>query len=155
MSESRIADELEIRNLVARYSDAVLRSDSEAWLETWAEGGEWELLGECSRGREALVARLEALTGGLEFVMQSSGGGIVQVDDAGAWGRWTITEHARTQGGAGLFTMGAYSDEYCQEEGVWRFARRRFSLFYMGPPDLSGRLMPLPENLGPGLEMKA
>ena len=53
MNESRVADELEIRNLVARYSDAVLRFDSETWLATWAQEGEWELLGERSRGQEA------------------------------------------------------------------------------------------------------
>jgi hypothetical protein len=155
MNESRVADELEIRNLVARYSDAVLRLDSETWLETWAQEGEWELLGERSRGHEALAARLEALTGGLEYVMQSTGGGIVEIDGKGARGRWTVTEHARTQAGTGLFTMGAYSDEYCQEQGAWRFARRHFSLFYMGPPDLSGRLTPVSGDLGPGLEMKA
>jgi hypothetical protein len=155
MNESRVADELEIRNLVARYSDAVLRSDSETWLETWAQEGEWELLGERSRGHEALAARLEALTGGLEYVMQSTGGGIVEIDGKGAHGRWTVTEHARTKAGTGLFTMGAYSDQYCQEQGAWRFARRHFSLFYMGPPDLSGRLMPVSGDLGPGLEMKA
>ena len=148
MSDTAVADELEIRNLVARYADAVLRLDPASWLETWASEGEWELLGESSRGHDALAARLAALTGGLEYVMQFVGAGIVEVSGSGAWGRWPIVEHARTREGTALFTMGAYSDDYCQENGVWRFARRGFSLFYMGPPDLSGRLMPVPEDLG-------
>jgi hypothetical protein len=152
MSDTGVADELEIRNLVARYADAVLRSDPGAWLETWASEGEWELLGESSRGHEALAARLDALTSGLEYVMQFVGAGIVHVEGSGGRGRWPIVEHARTRNGDALFTMGAYRDDYCQEAGAWRFARRRFSLFYMGPPDLSGRLIPVPEDLGLGLE---
>ncbi len=152
MSDASVADELEIRNLVAKYADAVLRADAGAWLETWANEGEWELLGECSRGHEALAKRLEVLTSGLEFVMQRMGGGIVRVGKEGARGRWTITEHARTKEGTALFTMGAYQDEYCREDGRWLFARRNFRAFYIGPPDMSGLLMPVPDDLGEGLE---
>jgi hypothetical protein len=152
MFEQQVADELKIRNLVARYSDAVLRSDVREWLGTWAQEGEWQLLGGVSRGHEALRDRLEELTENIEYVMQLTGGGIVHLDGDLARGRWTVTEYARTKAGAALFSMGSYRDDYCQEEGVWRFARRRFSLFYMGPPDLSGRLMPVPEELGTGLE---
>jgi hypothetical protein len=152
MGDTRVADELEIRNLVARYADAVLRLDSGDWLKTWAQDGEWELLGESSRGREALAARLKSLTAGLEYVMQCMGGGIVNVEGETARGRWTITEYARTRKGDPLFTMGAYRDDYCKEGGAWRFQRRRFSAFYMGPPDMSGTLIPVPEDLAEGLE---
>jgi len=152
MSDARVGDELEIRNLVARYSDAVLRSDPRAWLDTWASEGEWSLLGESSRGHDALAARLASLTGGLEYVMQVAGSGVVQIDDAGARGRWSITEHARTRNGDALFTMGAYTDDYCREGGAWRFSKRHFDLFYMGAPDMSGRLMPVPEDARAGGE---
>ena len=77
---------------------------------------------------------------------------IVNVEGETARGRWTITEYARTRKGSPLFTMGAYRDDYCKEGGRWRFQRRRFSAFYMGPPDMSGTLMPVPEDLGEGLE---
>ena len=35
----RIADELGIRNLVARYADCIARNDTDGWAETWAEDG--------------------------------------------------------------------------------------------------------------------
>ncbi len=100
----------------------------------------------------ALAARLKSLTAGLEYVMQCMGGGIVNVEGETARGRWTITEYARTRNGDPPFTMGAYRDDYCKEGGAWRFQRRRFSAFYMGPPDMSGTLMPVPEDLAEGLE---
>ncbi|MDE0885478.1 MAG: nuclear transport factor 2 family protein [Myxococcota bacterium] len=152
MSDTRVADELEIRNLVATYADAVLRLHKADWLQTWASDGEWSLLGDTSRGHAALVARLEVLTSGLEYVMQCMGGGIIRMGEGKAQGRWTITEHARMKEGSSLFTMGAYRDDYCQEDGAWRFARRRLQVFYMGPPDMSGRVMPVPDDLGDGLE---
>ena len=152
MTDTRVADELEIRNLVARYADAVLRLDSSDWLKTWAQEGEWELLGESSKGHDALLARFERLTKGLQYVMQRMGGGIVEVRGETAAGRWTITEHARTRKGVPLFTMAAYSDDYCKEGGRWRFQGRRLSVFYMGPPDMSGDMMPVPDDLGVGLE---
>ena len=152
MSDKHVADELEIRNLVASYADAVLRLHTGDWLKTWASEGEWSLLGGTSRGPEALAGRLEELTSGLEYVMQTMGGGIIRLGEGGAHGRWTINEYARTKDGTSLFTMGAYRDDYCQEDGVWRFARRRFQAFYMGPPDMSGPMMPVPDDLGEGLE---
>ena len=144
MTARRVADELEIRNLVARYADCITRNDSEGWSRTWAEEGEWEVLGKVSRNRSGVTEHLHKLLGGLEFVAQIASGGVVEWEDERATGRWTITEHGVFKGGKPFFTLGLYKDDYVHREGVWLFARRIFHGIYIGDPDFSGGLNPPP-----------
>ena len=46
-----LTDENQIRDLVARYADAVTRRDEKAWAETWTEDGEWQVMGRTASGR--------------------------------------------------------------------------------------------------------
>jgi hypothetical protein len=140
------ADELEIRNLVARYSDAVNRRDSGDWGATWAKQGEWHLMGNATQGRETIVAHWENLMTNFPFVMQLVHSGAVEVQGDTGTGRWYLTEINRTDNGAGS-AIGVYHDRYLREDGVWTFARRRFDVLYMGPPDLSGQLLPFPSEI--------
>ena len=110
----------------------------------WAEDGEWEVLGQTSRGREAVTSRLRELVGGLEFVVQIASGGIVEVRGDRATGYWQITEHGRFVGGNPLLTLGVYRDHYVRVEGEWRFSRRGFHGIYVGPPDMSAKATPPP-----------
>lgn len=137
----RLSDELAVRTLVARYSDAVCRRDPSAWKATWAEDGEWELLGRTLRGREQALAYYEEVISGLEAVVQHAHGGIIEfaAEDRGS-GRWSITEHARMDSGAPLFTIGIYQDDYVRIDDEWVFGRRVFHSLYIGPPDLSAPL---------------
>jgi ketosteroid isomerase-like protein len=145
----RTADELEIRTLVARYAEAVTRRDADAWGRTWAEDGEWQLIGRKARGRDDLVKLWLELMGGLEFVCQLPAGGIIDIDGDTGRGRWQITEHGRFGGGSPLLNVGLYHDRYVRENGRWRFEFRRFDPLYMGAPDMSGNLVPIPDDLPP------
>lgn len=139
-----VADELAIRSLVARYADTVGSGDIEGWSATWADDGEWSVLGATHRGRAAVVGRLEELLGGLEFVVQIASGGVLEICGETATGRWSVTEHGRFAGGAPLFTLGRYRDDYVCVDGEWRFARRVFHAIYIGPPDMSAKATPPP-----------
>ncbi len=147
MSIARAADEIAIHGLVARYADAVTRRDEAAWRATWAEDGEWRIMGSPTKGRDAVVALWRTLMGSLPFVMQIANGGIVETDGDRGLGRWYITEHQRSADGTGSLILGVYHDEYRRLGGEWRFARRHFDILYAGPPDLSGQLMPFPEKV--------
>lgn len=138
--DDTVRDELEIRNLVARYADSVLRNDFAAWAETWAPDGEWHLLGQVAQGREAAVKRLEELMSGIQAIVQIPAGGVIELDGDRGTGRWTITEHGKFADGSPVLNIGTYDDEYRRVDGKWRFQLRRFSVFYMGPPDLSGHM---------------
>lgn len=138
MDVERIAAELEIRDLVARYAAAVTTRDAATWAATWADDGEWEVLGRSARGRQDVVALFEKLISGLPFVTQQASDGRIRVDGDRATGAWQITEFAKMPGGGSLLNLGTYDDECVRENGVWRFAVRRFRPLYIGPPDLSG-----------------
>ncbi len=69
MDEVRISDELAIRELVASYADAVVRRDADAWSATWAEDGEWHILGNATRGRDAVVSLWKQLMAAVPFVV--------------------------------------------------------------------------------------
>ena len=149
MSDSRVADELAIRGLVARYAEAVSSHNRDQWAATWTEDGEWSVMGQTSVGREDTVALWDKLTGSLEFVVQLANSGQVEFDDNDsdrATGRWQITEHAKFTGGAALFTIGFYKDECVREDGEWRFKTRSFHPLYFGPPDLSAKTHPFPSD---------
>ena len=144
MDVESIGDELAIRDLVARYADAVARGDAEAWAATWAEDGEWHIFGQPTRGRDAVVALWKTLMGTLSFVLQVPSSGIIRIDGARGTGRWHVTEHGKRVDGAATLTLGTYQDEYCRVGDGWRFRVRRFDALYLGPPDLSARALPRP-----------
>jgi uncharacterized protein (TIGR02246 family) len=138
MRETQREDERAIRELVARYCHAIAARDDEAWAATWAEDGEWELLGATIRGREAVLAHYRKLVASARWVVQFSHDGIVEVQGDTATGRWLILEYLQWSSGSGGQNVGCYRDRYARGgDGRWRFARRAFSPVYLGPPDLS------------------
>ena len=48
------------------------------------------------------------------------------------------SEHGKMAGVGSVLNLGTYDDVCVRENGVWRFASRRFRPLYIGPPDLSG-----------------
>lgn len=146
MDRERITDELAIRELVDRYADAVVRRDADAWGATWALDGEWHILGDIVRGREALVEKWRELVSQLPFVHQIASGGLIEFDGKTASGRFYINEYAKTGTGAGLLLLGVYLDDYVCKDGDWLFLRRRIHPLYMGPPDMSGSVNPFPSD---------
>lgn len=135
----RIAAELAIRELVARYADAVARVDREAWLATWADDARWDLGAVSVEGKDAIGELWTRAMAGFEFVVQLPASGVIDVseDANSARGRWYLTEHGRSLDGTPMLTIGVYEDDYRQDGGVWGFACRRFQSCYAGPPDLS------------------
>jgi ketosteroid isomerase-like protein len=133
-----IGDELAIRNLVARYAEAVNQGDAEAWVSTWARDGCWTLGGERSEGHENLLHTWRNLMGLFERVIQLPQSGVIEVSGDCGEGRWSMIELGRSQGGDSSWTLGTYYDDYRREEAAWRFVSRRFEFIYAGAPDLSG-----------------
>ena len=141
------ADELAIRTLVARYCDAVARKDAADWGDTWADDGAWQLMGQTSSGREAVVERWNQLMAGFSFVLQTPNFGVIELSGDSATGRWYVTEQLRGKDDSVLLTMGVYHDEYTRTQQGWRFQQRRFDALYMGTPDGKGQLIPFPSDL--------
>lgn len=136
-----------IRTLVHRYADAVCRDDREAWLDTWAEDATWEIGRGPVAGRAAIGAALGRAMELFDAVVQLAHNGSAEVDPADpdvATGRWYMSEACRTRTGRTLHYLGYYDDRYVRTGDGWRFASRRLSWLYQGPPDLSGTFGPPP-----------
>jgi len=134
-----------IRSLVARYAQAVVARDGEAWSDTWAKNGRWEIMGQAPVGRAAVRAHWEKLMSGIHFVFQLAGEGSIEVEEEGAraTGRFPTVEFLKlAPEGPGNLMIGTYHDVYVVEDGEWKFASRRIDVQYMGPADLSGKPMP-------------
>jgi len=146
MAERQAEDEWAIRRLVARYCHAIFERDDAAWAATWAEDGEWHVLGTAIRGRESIVAHYRKLVSRARWVVQVALDGIVDIDGGAAQGRWMILEFLQSSDGKGGQNVAQYRDRYVRgADGEWRFARRELHATYFGPADLSGD--PLPPHL--------
>ena len=140
----KLADEMAIRDLVARYADAVNRRDADAWVALWARDCEWHILGNPMTGRDDVLALWRSLMEGFSFVIQVIYSGTIELDGDEATGCWYLCEIWKGPDGSAGMTVGVYRDRYVREEDMWRFRRRRFDILYMGPPDLSADTQPFP-----------
>ena len=121
------ATEAALRQLLARYSDAVIRHDADAWIATWIDDARWSLApGKVVEGRDAVRATWEAAMKGLNWVVHTPGVCVFEVDEheGSATGRVTIEERFdRKRGGPGGI-LATYTDTYRRVHGHWLFATR-------------------------------
>jgi ketosteroid isomerase-like protein len=139
---SNPTDELAIRDLVARYIDAVNRYHQADWAATWSETAHWNLMGMEVEGREAIVGLWGGAMASFDFALMMLNSGTLQIDGDSATGRWYITEHIKPKEGAANITLGVYDDEYRKEDGQWLFSHRRYNVMYQGAADYSGNYTP-------------
>lgn len=138
-------DEQEIRNLVARYADAVCRRDQDDWSATWAEDGLWQLPGApVTKGRDNIVQLWAGAMAGFPFVAQLIQNGTVEVAGDSATGRWYITEHLKFADGNGMFNIGVYQDKYTRTSDGWKFAERHYAVLYNDGDGGKGATSPYP-----------
>ena len=86
------ADELAIRNLLARYGDAVCRRDPDAWIATWSHECTWDLGGgRVTHGREATLELWRTAITKYPWVAQVPASGEVSLVDAATGTYWSST----------------------------------------------------------------
>ena len=133
-------DDREIRDLVARYCHSIAEQDDKAWADTWAEDGEWVVLGSKVNGREAILAHYQKLVSGVGWVVQHASNGLIELDGNAARGRWQIIEYLQSAKGRGGVNIARYRDDYVRcADGRWRFARRELVTTHVGAADLSAK----------------
>jgi hypothetical protein len=130
--------EIGIRQLQARYIDAVWRKDYQSFGECFALDAEWRIAGEVVRGREAAVAFIQRMLADFQSIFIVLGTPILQVGDGVASGRTYFTARNTLKDGTPFGPIGMYYERFVQEGDAWRFKWRLFQTYYSGPPDLSG-----------------
>ena len=133
-----IEDDLQLRNLMARYTDAVMRRDVEAWTATWAEDATWNLLGNPVTGRDNIVGLWQTMMQGFEFAALMPSSSLFEVDGDSASGHWYLHEYTRTVEGETATILSRYLDTYVRQDGQWLYQTREYNFIYNGPADLSG-----------------
>ena len=148
-----LPDELAIRNLVARYSDAVGRRDEQAWAATWTDDGVWNVGFVKASGRSDVVKTWSTLMEHFRFVTQMPQSGAIQLEGDEADGTWHVMELGWPGQGDPTCTFGIYEDRYRRTGDGWCFAQRNFHVLYMGAADLKGQLFGHPSApLTPGAD---
>lgn len=153
-----------VRNLTARYCDAVARNDAELFASLWTANADWVVPGaRTTSGRERITRVFGKLRGDYLLCTQELMSGYVvpldttdplatdplaagshATDGPVAEARWQIRELQWKAEAPVSCVLGIYSDRLEVEDGSWRFARRQFDILYRGPVDLSGAVTPKP-----------
>lgn len=137
-----------IRQLHARFVDAVWRQDAASFADCFASDGIWKIAGMVLTGREAIGEACVTLLGRCERIQLVTGQPILDVSEEGAIGRLQVTEFAKKKDGTSAITFGTYYDRYVDQDGAWRFQWRHWSMAYHGPVDMSGAYV-VPPDYGP------
>ena len=103
-----IEDELALRNLMGRNTDAVNRRDADAWIATWAEDGVWNLLGTPVSGRDNILALWLQMMGGVRFACRLPSYGVCEISADSASGQWYLHEYTRDHKGKAGTRGGSY-----------------------------------------------
>ncbi len=140
-----VAADYGIRQLHARFADAVFRKDADAFAECFALAGEWKIAGLHIRGREEIRSKFATLLAPCARVQILTGTPVLDIGRDGVSGRLQMTELAKMMDGSSALTVGVYFDRYLEEEGRWRFGWRHFGLHYRGPIDMSADLVECPD----------
>lgn len=137
----KVEDELAIRHLAARFTDAVNERDPAAFRELWTDDAVWEI-GEpfpsSAHGIEAIVEMLERLLEPKSLFIQLTHSGVISfTGESTASARFT--ERERGKGQKDYYeNLAIYRDELVKQSNGWRFKRRRYEYRYLDTSAFAG-----------------
>ena len=140
-----LAAEAGIRQLHARYGDAVWRKDYAAFADCFTEDAEWRIAGKVNRGRAEIVGFLEQAMSNFHRVIMTFRTPIIALGEGAADVRTYVTEQNGFKSGRPGSTIGTYYERLVEQGGVWRRAWALYQLHYMGPADLTGDFFEQPD----------
>jgi uncharacterized protein (TIGR02246 family) len=134
-----------IRQLHARYVDAVWRKDFDAFGDCFAQDCEWRISGMVLRGRSEIVEIFTRLAAKYRRILVTLRTPILEVGNKTATGRTYLTEQNVLAEGRALSAIGLYYERFVEHDDRWRFQWRLFQTHYAGPPDMSGPFIENPD----------
>ncbi len=139
-------DEHRIRDLVARFDDAVNRRDVPEFEALWAEDARWEIGAPMAmkvEGREAIVAMWARMIEDVEWLFRGSFVGVLEIDGDTAKGRWPCIETGTFRKtpnapARGYDNRAFYQDHYIRIDGRWLFKSRSYVYLWLSNDSLPG-----------------
>lgn len=132
------AAEAHIRQLYARYTDAVWRKDADAFGDCFTVSAEWRIAGNILRGRDQIIGMIQQVFPRYERILLNFRDPVLEVNEGTANAR-TLVSELSVRDGQAFGPIGTYFDRCVEQQGRWRFSWRLFQTHYAGPPDLSGQ----------------
>ena len=145
----QVKDELEIRSLADKFSDAANRKDGDLFQSLWAEDGVWKIGAPINlefKGKENMGSSVVHMLGLWDFFVQLSGPGVVYINGDKATARFYVNEIARkADDKTGNYNLSMYEDELIKENGKWDFQQRIYNTIYQEAPNYIGVVQQLPK----------
>ena len=122
-----------LRQLIARYCDAVVRNDADAFAACWADDASW-ILGKPIIGRDAIATAFRKLMASYTWLAQTAPNAVLEVDEAAGTGTGRVMIHeaylSKKDGRGEL--VGVYHDRYQRAGNTWCFSERRIEVITRG-----------------------
>jgi hypothetical protein len=134
-----------ILQLHARYIDAVWRKDHEAVGECLTEDCEWRIAGQVIRGRAAAVEFAKKSHTNSNALLVTLRTPCLEVGGGTATGRTYFSAQNFLKDGTAYAPLGIYYERFVEQGDRWLIAWRLFQSLYVGPPDMSGKLIEHPD----------
>jgi ketosteroid isomerase-like protein len=139
-----LADRVEIEALRGELTDAVMMRDYDRLASLFTPDGVVRVphINAEAVGREQLRAGAERLQGLLDYFVQTTHPGTIQLDGDTASGRAYISELLRFRDGRSELNHAIYHDRYQRTADGWKFAERVYEVRYLGTTPLTGSAPP-------------
>lgn len=152
----RIADELEIRQLVAQFANACNPPNRELFAKLWVANttssttdkkAEWSLsepFTTSASGVDDIVALFDRLLAPWDFFVQLVHSGVVTVAEnhANATGRFIMREVAKGPNETYYNNFAIYEDHYQKVHGKWLFSQRHYNYMFLDSGSFGGSVCP-------------
>ncbi len=133
MDTSTLHDTLDIHQLYARYSDAIMRNDAQAFASCWADDAYWTLFGQSHQGKEAILQAYTQSVAATDFILHLALSPLISLEATTAKVRSQVLEILHFSSGGAMILLANYNDELQKIDGKWLFSARRISIRYSGP----------------------
>jgi ketosteroid isomerase-like protein len=135
-----IADRVEIEALRAEYTDAAMMKDYDRLASLFTADGvmRWPHAGLEFNGREAISTAGAQRESRVEFLVQTTHQGFIQLDGDTASGRAYMHEIIRLRDGSSHLNYAIYHDRYQRTEDGWKFTERVYDVKYLDTTPLTG-----------------
>ena len=139
-----IVDRVEIEALRGEFTDAVMMHDYDRFASLFTQDAAVRMpAGDVALvGRDELRAGIERMQGQLEFFVQNTHPGLIQLDGDTASGRAYMTELIRIGDGRSDLNYAIYHDRYQRTPDGWKFAERVYEIRYLDETPLTGSAPP-------------
>jgi len=135
-----IADRVEIEALRGEFTDAIMMHDYDRLASLFTPDGEVRIphINAEAVSREEVRAGTERLQGLLDYFVQTTHQGTIQLDEDTASGRAYMCELIRFRDGRSELNYAIYHDRYQRTPDGWKFTERVYEVRYLDHSPLAG-----------------